>query len=368
MLRFYLTIDTELSSDHFRRHGRAGLEDNHARAILGRTATGDFGILHQMEVLDDHGLKGCFFVDPMPALVGGVDVVRRIVDPILDRGHDVQLHVHSEWLDFADPKVSPVAGRSGRNMHDFSLPDQCAILAFARDALVAAGAPAPLAFRAGNYGANDDTLRALAVLGIPYDSSFPPGIARSDCRIDLPRDTVQPVRRLGVIEVPIAAIGTPGRGKRHGQVTAISAWELEAALDHALAQGRQGLTLVSHSFELLCRRRLRENRVVARRFERMCALVAGCSLVESGTYADSPPPDPLDSGGRGGIAPPAPVRTALRLGEQLATNRLYGEKAPALPSLGGIMATRAQSLATVCDHILANMPLQNLALDILTAL
>lgn len=261
--------------------------------------------------------------------------------------------------------------RGGANRAQYarlSLSDQCAILAFARDALVAGGAPAPVAFRAGNYGANDDTLCALAVLGIPYDSSFPPGIAQSDCRIELPRDTVEPVRRLGVIEVPIAAIGTPGRGQRHGQVTAISAWELEAALDHALAQGRQGLTLVSHSFELLCRRRMSQNRVVARRFERMCALVAGNSLVASGTYAEHPPLDPLNSGGRGGIAPPVPVRTALRLGEQLATNRLYGEKAPPLPPLGRITAGRTRSLATVRDQVLANMPLQNLVLDILTAL
>lgn len=212
MLRFYLTIDTELSADHFRRHGRLGMEDGFARAIMGRTATGDLGIVHQMAVLDDHGLKGVFFVDPMPALVCGIDVIKRIVDPILTRGHDVQLHAHSEWLAFTDPVHSPTGGRTGRNMRDFSLVDQCAILAFGSETLVKAGAQTPIAFRAGNYGANDDTLRALAVLGIRYDSSFPPGITRSDCRINLPRETVAPVRRLGVIEVPIAAIGAAGGG------------------------------------------------------------------------------------------------------------------------------------------------------------
>lgn len=368
MLRFYLTIDTEYSADHFRRYGRAGLEDNHARAIMGRTSTGDFGIVHQMRVLDDHGLKACFFVDPMPALVAGTDAIKQIVDPILTRGHDVQLHVHSEWLAFADPLASPVGGRTGRNLRDFSLPDQCAILAYARDALVAARAPHPVAFRAGNYGANDDTLRALAVLGIVYDSSFAPGIGRSDCRIELPRDTVAPVRRLGVIEVPVATVGAFGGGLRHGQVTAISAWELQAALDHAVAQGRRELTLVSHSFELLCRRRLRENRVIARRFERMCALVADHPAVASGTYAHHPPADPLSNGGRGGTVPHDPVRTALRLGEQLATNQLYGEKAPSLPSVGRLVAGRTESLAVMRDQLLANMPLQNLAMDVLTAL
>lgn len=366
MLRFYLTIDTELSADHFRRHGHAGIEDGFARAILGRTPTGDFGIVHQMAVLDDHGLKGCFFVDPMPALVCGVDVIKRIVAPILTRGHDVQLHAHSEWLAYTDPAHSPTGGRTVRNLRDFSLVDQCAILAFGVETMVEAGAPVPIAFRAGNYGANDDTLRALAVLGIPYDSSFPPGIARSDCRIDLPRETVAPVRRLGVIEVPIAAIGAARGGWRHGQVTAISAWELQAALDHGVAQGRSGLTLVSHSFELLCRRRLRENRVVAARFERMCATVAAHDGVTSGTYADHPPVDPLGSDGRGGVLPHDPVRTLFRLGEQFATNQLYGEKAQSLPPMAGLV-DRAHGLGAVRDQLLANVPLQHLALDLVAA-
>lgn len=364
MLRFYLTIDTELSAAHFRRHGRAGVADNFKRAIMGRTATGDYGIVHQMEVLDDHGLKGCFFVDPMPALVCGVDVMKRIVEPILTRGHDVQLHAHSEWLAFTDPVRSPTGGRAGRNLRDFSLVDQCAILAFAVETLVEAGAPVPVAFRAGNYGANDDTLRALAVLGLSYDTSFPPGIVRSDCRIDLPRDTVAPVRRLGVVEVPIAAIGAARGGLRHGQVTAISAWELQAALDYGVSQGRSGLTLVSHSFELLCRRRVRANQVVAARFERMCATVATHPGVASGTYSDHPPADPLSSHGRGSFMPHDPVRTLLRLGEQFATNQLYGEKALPMPVRASVTA-RIHSLGTVRDQLLANMPLQHCVVDLM---
>src|SRR3546814_9494722 len=41
----------------------------------------------------------------------------------------------------------------------------------AADMLVRAGAPEPVAFRAGNFGANDDTLRALDALGFLFDSS-----------------------------------------------------------------------------------------------------------------------------------------------------------------------------------------------------
>jgi len=60
--------------------------------------------------------------------------------------------------------------RIGGNLYDFHRDEQYQILEYARDTLIAAGAPAPNAFRAGNYGANDDTLLALSDLGIQYDT------------------------------------------------------------------------------------------------------------------------------------------------------------------------------------------------------
>lgn len=321
MVRFYLTIDTELSADHFRRYGRAGLEANFAIAIAGETRAGAYGIGYQMDVLDAHGMKGVFFVDPLPALVFGGDVIKRIVQPILDRGHDVQLHAHSEWLAFAER--SPVGVRTGDNLRDFCLADQIGILGLARDLLVDAGAPAPVAFRAGNYGANDDTLRALAAIGIGYDSSATPGIAHSPCRISLGSDRLEPIAHMGVIEVPIGAIGMAS-GRRHAQLTAISAGEILAALDHAARQGQHSFTLVSHGFELLSRQRGKANRVVVRRFERLCAGVARRDHVESATYAAHPP---LVCGASAAtVLPHGALRTGWRAAEQLLSNLLYGEK------------------------------------------
>lgn len=323
MLRFYLTIDTELSSGHFSRHGRAGLDANFASAIEGRTGCGAVGVGHQMDVLDAHGMNGVFFVDPLPALVVGIDVIKRIVHPILDRGHDVQLHAHSEWLNFATR--SPVGGRTGRNMKDFGLADQKAILELARDYLVEAGAPAPVAFRAGNYGADDNTLRALASLGIRYDSSLTPGIAGGACAISIAGDRLEPVAHLGVIEVPVAAIAAARGGRRHAQLTALSSGEILAALDHAAAQRQSGFTLVSHSFELLSRERGVANRIVARRFERLCAGIAARPFIQSATYTDQPPQPGMASPS---LLPHSPIRTAIRLAEQAVSNALYARRPP----------------------------------------
>lgn len=325
MLRFYLTIDTELSADHFSRFGRAGLEANLASSIWGRTAKGDFGIGHTMDVLERHGMRGVFFVDPLPALVWGTDVIKRIVHPIVDRGHDVQLHAHTEWLAFS--QRSPVGGRTGRNIGDFSLSDQRVILSLARDFLVAAGAPEPVAFRAGNYGANDDTLRALATIGISHDSSLTPGIARSDCAINLSADVIDPIEHCGVVEVPISAIEQRGGRRRHAQLTALSAREILAAVDHAASRGAQQFTLVSHSFELMCRQRRVLNCIVARRFEAMCRGLAARDQVRSGTYA-AHPPCAVAAGARPTLLRGGVVQTALCNMEQAASNLMFGEWRP----------------------------------------
>src|SRR3546814_3439032 len=56
-------------------------------------------------------------------------------------------------------------------MVEYSAHEQRDLIAGAIDLLKAAGAPHPIAFRAGSYGANDETLAALAALGFVYDSS-----------------------------------------------------------------------------------------------------------------------------------------------------------------------------------------------------
>jgi len=220
-----------------------------------------------------------------------VGAIADVVGPIVARGHDVQLHCHAEWLALA-PDATFADGLTGRNIRDFPFPIQRRILVFARDTLVAAGAPTPVAFRAGNYGANDDTLRALAELGIAYDTSHCPALAETaaDCAISLGPQDHQPRPHCGVVEVPTGSIaGFAGR-QRHAQLTALSLRELVAALRYARDENVESLTLVSHSFELLSRDRRRINRLVARRFERFCAALAVMPGVVSATYAANPPP------------------------------------------------------------------------------
>ncbi|WP_379922580.1 hypothetical protein [Erythrobacter sp. R86502] len=324
MTRVFITIDTEYSSGLYSGSGVADRADNFARSIACITPEGPVGIAHKLDLLKQYGQKAVFFVDPMPAMIWGVAAIEDIVGPIIAAGQDVQLHCHTEWLALAGAASPLGSGATGTNLADFSFEDQCAVLDFARSTLIAAGAPPPVAFRAGNYGANDDTLRALAAIGIAYDSSHCPAlVGKGACRIALGEDVRDPVGHMGVLEVPVGAIGAMGGGLRHAQITALTLSEMLGAIRHARDGGRGSFTLVSHSFELFNRRTMAANHIVRRRFAGLLRHLSTMRGVTSATYADMPPALRLTGTGQQPL-PASAVRTGMRMAEQLVSNALYG--------------------------------------------
>lgn len=298
------------------------LADNIACSIAGRTSAGDFGVRWLMDAMDRHGCKGVFFVDPMPGMVHGPGAVAAMVEPVLERGHEVQLHIHSEWLEWT--KDSPVEGRRGRNIGDFTLADQIALIGWARDALERAGAPRPTAFRAGNFGANDDTLRALDALGMVWDSSFNADYAGRGCGIGFDGELAEPAYALGIAELPVAGIWDRPGHFRPAQVCALSAREMAGGLAHAAAHRLHSFCVVTHSFEMLSRDRARPNRLVMARFEVLCAAIAHTPGVRAATFADLAPPPAVPRGSER-LAPSRP-RTLARIAEQLWATWAYERK------------------------------------------
>lgn len=313
-----VTIDTELSAA---LHQRGATPHRNVEAsIAGVVRAGAYGIGWQMDRLEEHGLKGVFFVDPMPALVYGDAVVAEIVGPILERGHEVQLHAHTEWLAWAE--ASPVGDRSGRNLAEFDLADQTALLRCARD-LLERHAPPPIAFRAGNFGADDRTLIALATLGIAWDSSFNAAYLGNACRIGLGADTHAPVWRHGVIELPVAGIFNRVGSLRPAQVCALSRWEMTDALRHAGATGGAPFVIVSHSFEMLSRDRSRPNPAVMARFVALCREIADNPHLQSVGFADLDPAIASPSHPDTSRLAPNPLRTFGRIVEQAVATVRY---------------------------------------------
>ena len=324
MTRVYITIDTEYSSGFCTGRSRAERAENYARCIACLTPEGPAGVTHKLELLKRYDQKAVFFVDPMPALIWGIGAIEDVVGPIIEAGQDVELHCHTEWLAIAGADNPLASGRTGQNIADFPLDEQYEILSYARDVLIAAGAPPPVAFRAGNYGANDDTLRALAELGLTYETSHTPALPDA-CRISLGPEVRDPIEHCGMIEVPVGTIGTLNGGQRHAQITALTLAEMTAAVRHARDEGHEAFVLVSHSFELINRRRLAVNHVVRRRFTGLVRALAAMRGVTTATFRDNPPPlgctiNPSEP------VPATALRTGMRLAEQFVSNALYGAR------------------------------------------
>lgn len=305
----FITIDTELAW----RHHAAGLDVD---AMVARSLEpAGVGIGWQLERLAAHGLKATFFVDPMPALLYGIAPIARVVAAILAAGQEVQLHLHPNWTG-GDPAER---GRHARfELIEYSAHEQRDLLAQARDLLMRAGAPLPVAFRAGSYAANDDTLAALAALGFTYDSSHNGCEHPWPSAIGLPRERIAPIAHHGVIEVPVTAIEDRRGQLRHFQICALSAGEMRAALDHAMRAGHAAVTIVGHSFELANRAGTRPNRVHVARFEALCRMLAARRATLPTTHFADRPALPL---GRDDRPLGANVlRTGWRRAEQLWSN------------------------------------------------
>ena len=309
--RVLLTVDTELT---WRAYAAGGSwQEMFARSY----DPAGVGIPYQLKVLGEHGLKACFFVDPMPALVYGIEPVKRMVEPILAAGQEVQLHLHSFWASIGKagdkPEYSELTSFEGGRQRE--------LLDTARRLLVEAGAPEPIAFRAGSYAANAETLDALRDLGIRYDSSHNGGHHPEPSALPLERKLIAPVERDGVIEVPVTLIEDRPGQIRHLQLTAVSAAELEAAMNHAAREGHPTVTIVSHSFELASRDGSRANRHLCRRFEKLCAFLADeRERLPTAHFADL---GDLPLGTSATPLPPNPLRTASRMAQQLWSNLRY---------------------------------------------
>ena len=288
--RILISIDTELRWGPFVRGG--GWEEN---LQLSFDPAG-VGIPHQLEVLRRHGLKACFFVDPMPALLYGQEPIQRMVSTILEAGQEVQLHVHSSWAGIA--RGTPVHFE----LTAFDADAQEALIGEALDLLVAAGASRPIAFRAGSFAANAETMVALRRLGIAFDSSHNGATHPWPSDLPLQPELIDPIDVAGVREIPVTQIRVGNGRLRSLQLCAVSTDEMQAALRHASTNDHPVVTIVSHSFELATRDGKRVNGVVYDRFARLCAFLEAneeamptVSFAELEGIAASKPSTPLNS-------------------------------------------------------------------------
>jgi hypothetical protein len=294
-----ISIDTELT---WRAHmSGASWLDNYARSI----EPGGVGIGYQLATLTKYDLKACFFVDPLPALLFGIEPIRRMVGTILDAGQEVQLHIHPMWAQ-ADRRGETRPVRF--EFTEFSEDEQLSLILEGAEMLRTAGAPDAVAFRAGSFGANPATFRAIARAGLRIDSSHNGSQMPWPCQTGLPATAVSPLSAGVLTELPVGLLDEGGGRLRHLQIGAVSLAEMRAALLHAEAEESPLVTLVGHSFELATRDGARANDIVRHRFDGLCNWLGSVAERFPTRFAAELADVPLDR-----PATPCPVSQVTRL-------------------------------------------------------
>lgn len=314
MLKVFLTVDVEIWPRNWDLSARA-FQEGWARYIQGATSKGDYGLPFQLRVLQQHDLRAVFLVESLFAWEYGLEPLREIVGSIKQANQEVQLHLHAEWVHKSKRPILP--GRGGINIKDYSEDEQGFLLGLGLRHMHESGAGDICAFRAGSYGANLATLRALSKHGIGYDTSYNLPYLDKDCAMVVDEPLVQPRLVEGVMEFPITPFEElPGR-LRHMQLGSCSFSEMKHLLLQAHSNGWYSVVIVSHGHELLDASRTQPDPIVVKRFERLCRFLAenrdkfqtsGFSDLRVESVVTQKNERPLTS---------SPWRTALRYGEQL---------------------------------------------------
>lgn len=282
MLTIVPTVDTEGF------HGSAAFE----RFILGQIDGSDeaWGVFRIQDICRRNGASATFFTDVTESIYWGEDKFRDLTRRLIDAGGDIQLHTHPE---FRGPKdgasrqpaaeriLGPSAGRIRGPMTGLTFDQQRAFLEVGMDMIRRWTGTSPIAHRAGGYAINADTVRALAAVGIPLDSSMNTGHANS--KVTWSANAV--VERDGLIELPVTnqdyTLKIAGaefyRRAFKTDINACSVAELVAYVDDAVAGGATLMNLFMHSYSLLRfdrrYRRFSPDRGAARRLDTFLALM-----------------------------------------------------------------------------------------------
>ena len=329
--RVYITTDVECAEERNIGTRRVPTQGYDIR-VWGRfrNQKRDLGIGLLMRELEAEGLAGTFYTEVFGSQHFGADRFAEVVGAMCERGHDVQLHTHpiQRVADWRTRGVDPAPD----NIADYGRQKQAELLREGIGILAKAGIPRDdvTSFRAGNFGANNDTWDAMADAGLVVSSNYNPCYFHKNCKIRTESaapglfDTGH-----GVWELPISNFKDPGGTFRHVQITAVSLGEMKQYLRDAHAQGIGEVTIVTHSFELChiddpATKRGRVNTVNLLRMRGLCRFLranadtfevdtAGALGTRIKTGAEKPAPHP------GGDYPAGrPLDKARRLFEQAA--------------------------------------------------
>lgn len=267
MVNVFLTIDVEIWCN-----GWDNLDKNFSEAfqqyIYGSTPHGDYGLPIQLKILQDYGLLGVFFVEPLFATRFGEEPLSEIISLITESKQEVELHLHTEWVDESLIPIIPNSSAKKQYLKLFTFDEQKKLISKGKQLLIDNGCPSVNAFRAGGFGANLSTLSALEYNGIRFDCSY--DFTQAGCGLAEVSRLYQPQLMGNIYEYPLSVfLDYPGH-YRHAQLCACSSAELRNMLYEAVKNDWDSVVILWHNFELLNSSQTQINNRVYKRFLELC--------------------------------------------------------------------------------------------------
>ncbi|ABK43686.1 polysaccharide deacetylase [Magnetococcus marinus MC-1] len=280
MIDLNLSVDVEFTINgcftqpqHYRPLGVASLQ---------RVDEGvSHGLGFILDTLERYQLKGTFFCEMFQSHYFGDAPMQGVMQEIVARGHDVQLHLHPAWRIFRHSdwlQRLTAGGTPSDAMHGLGEVQAIQLLEEGMACFKRVMGYAPLAFRGGSLHVDETLYRVVAQLGIPMASCQGYGFFA-------PGDVA--LRRLhglhdmfGLREVPVTTYTVHGLGGRRWYkaltVTGTPAFLFWKLLRQGVMQQSGPLVVLTHASEFSTMQRDPErprfvpHRGNQSRFERLC--------------------------------------------------------------------------------------------------
>lgn len=271
----FITVDTEHSIGGAFKDPTLRPVGNEKR-VFGKIGDRYFGIPLIIDIANKCNIPLTFFLEVLNKYYFGEGESREACRYITRRGHDVQLHLHPNYLNFTRP--NPGERYFSDRLSNYDLEKQVGLIQEGRELLIRYGAKPPIAFRAGNFAANRTTLEALKMSDFLIDSSFSMNVGSSFLKGDQ-FDINDSFQVKGILEFPVTNFveSMPFRAKRFKalDINGVSFQEMKYVLNQAGAIGLNNITIVLHSFSFLKTYDIQYKKVkprphVIRRFENLC--------------------------------------------------------------------------------------------------
>jgi hypothetical protein len=220
-----ITVDTELSNFP------------NAQGLWGRVGNEAWGLERLIETFAEIGIGATFFLDVYAKKAADCNEQRRAAEVIAAGGQDLQLHTHP------GPAFDPTRPR----LRDYSLEEQEQIIEFGCERIRSWVGQRPFLHRAGDWGADTNSLQALKRCGIRAD--FSASAWSPNCAID---KSITSCNGWAHVDGLLCGMGTCYRDRITGRMRRVDLGGVSfREVLHLLSHKIDPFILTLHSFSLL---------------------------------------------------------------------------------------------------------------------